>query len=54
MAYGLSNRLFIENGPELMARKAQTQSSAHSHGVVWGKLKPAERIDLIERFLKAA
>ena len=54
MAYGLSPRLFIENGPELTARRAQERSSSHAHGIVWSKLKPAERLDLVDRFLKAA
>jgi hypothetical protein len=54
MTYGLSTRLFIENGPELTARQAQRRSSAAAHQLVWRKLPPAERIDLVDRFLKAA
>jgi len=54
MAYGLSTRLFVENGPELTARTTQERSSSRAHGVVWAKLKPAERIELVDRFLRAA
>jgi hypothetical protein len=54
MAYGLSPRLFIEDGPEVTARKAQQRSSAVAHGLLWQKLPPSARIDLVERFLKAA
>ena len=54
MAYGLSTRLFVEDGPENSAREAQRRSSAAAHQLVWRKLPPAERVDLIDRFLKAA
>jgi hypothetical protein len=54
VTYGLSTRLFVDYGPENSARQAQRRSSAAAHQLVWRKLRAAERIDLVDRFLKAA
>lgn len=54
MSYGLSPRLFIENGPAVEAAKAQQRSSASAHNMVWRELRPADRLALIDGLLKAA
>ena len=54
MAYGLRPRLFVENGPEVTALKAQERSSAAAHSIMWQQLPREQRIALVDRFLKAA
>jgi hypothetical protein len=51
MAYGLSNRAYIENGPvEQVARADGRRSTARS----WRALSEAGRLALIERALRPA
>ena len=51
MAYGLSTRAFIEDGPvEQVSRVIATRSTARS----WRVLNEASRLDVIERALAAA
>lgn len=54
MAYGLSTRLFLENGPAAEAAKVPERSSATAHAVLWQKLKRDERLSLIDGELKKA
>lgn len=49
MAYGLNNRLFIENGPAVFAAGARARSSA-----AWRALDPERRLKLIDRALAQA
>ena len=51
MAYGLSTRAFIENGPvEELAKATSSRTSARS----WRALSEAGRIEIIEQALRAA
>ena len=51
MAYGLSTRAFIENGPEAQVAQADTlRSTARS----WRALDEARRLAVIERALAPA
>jgi hypothetical protein len=51
MAYGLSTRAFIENGPvEEMAKLSATRTTARS----WRALSEASRLEAIEQALRAA
>ena len=51
MAYGLSTRAFVENGPvEEMAKLAATRTTARS----WRALSEASRFEAIEQALRAA
>src|SRR6476646_6694291 len=51
MAYGLSTRAFIENGPvEQVAKMEAGQSTARS----WQTLSEACRLEIIEQALRAA
>ena len=50
MTYGLSTRVFIENGPAAQAIGAQRRSTAR----VWRALDDELRLALIERALKPA
>ena len=54
MAYGLSTRLFVENGPELTARQAQQRTSAAAHQLVWEKLSRDRRLQAVEHALHHA
>ena len=49
MAYGLSPRLFIENGPALNAADALARSSSRA----WQSFDRERRIALVETALKA-
>ena len=51
MTYGLSPRLFIEDGPAAQAMKVQ---SAHSTARSWRALNPEGRLAAIDRALKPA
>ena len=51
MTYGLSPRLFIENGPAAQAMKVQ---SRHSTARSWRALNPDSRLAAIDRALKPA
>ena len=51
MTYGLSTRVFIENGPAVQAIEAQ---SLHSTARSWRALDEDRRLALIERALKPA
>ena len=51
MTYGLSTRVFIENGPAVQAIEAQ---SLHSTARSWRVLDEDRRLALIERALKPA
>jgi hypothetical protein len=51
MAYGLSTRAFIENGPvEELAKAASSRTTARS----WRALSEAGRIESVEQALRAA
>jgi len=51
MAYGLSTRAFIEDGPvEQVARIESSRSTARS----WRALNDASRLEVIEQALRAA
>ena len=51
MAYGLSTRAFVENGPvEEMAKLAASRTTARS----WRALSEASRLEAIEQALRAA
>jgi hypothetical protein len=51
MAYGLSTRAFIEDGPvEQVARAEAGRSTARS----WRALSDASRLEIIEQALRAA
>ena len=51
MAYGLSARLFVENGPTIQATQAQaSRSTARS----WRALDEAHRIALVEQAMNPA
>jgi hypothetical protein len=51
MAYGLSTRAFIENGPvEELAKAASSRTTARS----WRALSEAGRIEIVEQALRAA
>ena len=51
MAYGLSTRAFIENGPvEQVAKAEAARSTARS----WQALSDASRLEVIEQALRAA
>ena len=51
MAYGLSTRVFIENGPvEQVAKADSARSTARS----WRVLSEACRLEVIEQALRAA
>lgn len=51
MTYGLSTRVFIENGPAVQAIEAQTLRTTAR---VWRALDDEHRLALIERALKPA
>jgi hypothetical protein len=50
MAYGLSTRAFIEDGPVEQVAKAEGRSTARS----WRALNEASRLEVIEQALRAA
>ena len=54
MAYGLSPRLYLENGPAVEAAKAQARSSATEYQSVWDALGREQRMAIIDRQLRAA
>lgn len=54
MAYGLSTRLFIEDGPELTARRAQQRSSTAAHNLLWQQMRPDQRLRVIDQVLDQA
>jgi hypothetical protein len=51
MAYGLSTRAFIEDGPVEQVAKAE---SIRSRARSWGALSDACRLEIIEQALRAA
>lgn len=51
MTYGLSTRVFVENGPAAMAIEARSQRSSSR---VWRALDHDHRIALIDSALKPA
>ncbi len=52
MAYGLNPRLFIENGPAILAAKALQARSSRNVLLSWRKLDTSARLALIEGALK--
>ena len=50
MIYGLSPRLFVENGPAILAAEARSHSNAAAYRA-WAHLTPERRLELIERSL---
>ena len=50
MAYGLSPRLFVENGPAVTAAKVHARSSSDAFRA-WSGLDPERRLALVERAL---
>lgn len=53
MAYGLSRRLFVENGPTVTVAEAQSPRSSAVYRA-WRDLNPERRIAIVERALKPA
>jgi hypothetical protein len=51
MTYGLSPRLFIENGPAIRAAQAHASSSSNAFRA-WGGLDADKRLALIEKALR--
>jgi len=51
MTYGLSPRLFIENGPAVQAAKAIQARSSRNMLLSWRNLDAGDRLALIERAL---
>jgi hypothetical protein len=54
MTYGLSTRLFVENGPAVEAAKVSAKSRTTAYAVVWERLKQDERLHLVDGALKNA
>ena len=54
MAYGVSPRLYLENGPTIEAAKAQARSSAARYQSIGEALDPKQRMALIDRQLRTA
>ena len=54
MAYGVSPRLYLENGPAIEAAKAQARSSAASYQSMWEALEAKQRMAVIDRQLRTA
>ena len=54
MAYGVSPRLYLENGPAIEAAKAQARSSAASYQSMWEALEAKQRMVVIDRQLRTA
>ncbi len=50
MAYGLNPRLFIENGPAVMAADAHARSSSDAFRA-WVGLDPERRLALVDKAL---
>lgn len=53
MIYGLSPRLFVENGPAVRAAEARLHSSSNAHRA-WGMLDPERRFAAVEKALRPA
>ena len=53
MTYGLDRRLFIENGPAVLAAEARLHNSSSAHRA-WGLLGPDHRFAAVERALRPA
>ena len=53
MAYGLSPRLFVENGPAVTAAESQPPRSSTVYRA-WGDLSQECRLAVVERALKPA
>ena len=53
MTYGLSSRLFVENGPAVTAADTQSPRSSAVYRA-WRGLNPERRIAIVERALKPA
>ena len=53
MTYGLSPRLFVENGPAIQAASALNGSSSSAFRA-WRSLDPESRLALVEKALKPA
>ena len=53
MAYGLNPRLFVENGPAILAADAQERSSSASFRA-WKRMDTERRLALVERTLRPA
>ena len=51
MTYGLSPRLFIENGPAIRAAQAHASSSSNAFRA-WGGLDADKRLALIDKALR--
>ena len=55
MAYGLSTRLFIENGPAARSALLRAgRSRAKAHHLAWRTLDMESRLDLVDHELKIA
>lgn len=54
MAYGVSPRLYLENGPAVQVARAQSRSSAANHQTVWDALTREQRMAAVERQLRNA
>lgn len=54
MAYGVSPRLYLENGPAVEAAKARGRSSAASYQSIWEALDPKQRMAIIDCQLRSA
>lgn len=54
MTYGVSPRLYLENGPAIEAAKAQARSSAANYQSIWDALDAKQRLTVIDRQLRTA
>lgn len=51
MTYGLNPRLFVENGPALIAAETHSRSSSDAFRA-WNGLDANRRLELVERALR--
>lgn len=54
MAYGLSSRLYLEDGPAVRAAEAQARSSAAKFQSLWDALGREQRLAAVEHQLRNA
>ena len=54
MIYGLSNRLFVENGPAVTAASARARRATADAYYAWKALDAERRFELVDCQLRAA
>ena len=54
MTYGLSPRLFVENGPAVRAAEARAEHLPSKAYRAWGALDARRRLELVENALRMA